>query len=175
MDVDRLLRQRALVAEHLHAVDEIADAVGLRADELRQRAVVVLEVWLEQLRGAADARQRVLDLVRQHRGHARYRARRGAMRELALDHLRHERCCSISTIRPGWSGMAPPKTSTSLVHADCAAAPTSTPYSLTVAPERRTWSTSASSGQPKATTSSSVWRFSSAMPLDRNASAAALA
>ena len=59
--------ERALVAEHLHAVDEIADAVGLRADELRQRPVVVLEAGLQQLGGAADARQRVLDLVRQHR------------------------------------------------------------------------------------------------------------
>ncbi len=39
MDVDGVLAERALVAEHLHAIDEIADAVGLRADELRQRAV----------------------------------------------------------------------------------------------------------------------------------------
>ncbi len=81
--------QRALVAEHLHAVDEIADAVGLRADELGQRAVGVGEVLLEKLGGAADARQRVLDLVREHGGETRGRARRGAMRELALDHQRH--------------------------------------------------------------------------------------
>ena len=89
VDVDGLLRQRALVAEHFHAVDEIADAVGLRADQLRQRAVGVVDVLLEQLRGAADAGQRVLDLVGEHRGEPRYRARRRAMRELALDHLGH--------------------------------------------------------------------------------------
>ena len=89
VDVDGLFRQRPLVAEHLHAVDEIADAIGLRADQLRQGAIGVAEVLLEKLRGAADARQRVLDLVGQHRGEARYRARGGAMGQLALDHLRH--------------------------------------------------------------------------------------
>ena len=48
-----------------------------------------LEAGLQQLGGAADARQWVLDLVRQHGRHARHRARGGAMGELALDHLRH--------------------------------------------------------------------------------------
>ena len=57
-----------------------------------------------------------------------------------------ERCCSISTIRPGWSGMAPREHVDQAVRAARAAAPTSTPYSLTVAPERRTWPTSAPSG-----------------------------
>src|SRR4029079_7778665 len=47
VDVDGLFRQRALVAEYLHAVDEIADAVGLRANQLRQRAVGVGEILLE--------------------------------------------------------------------------------------------------------------------------------
>ena len=66
VDVDRLLGERPLVAEHLHAVDEIADALGLGADELGQRAVFVGQVLLEKLGGAADARQRVLDLVGKH-------------------------------------------------------------------------------------------------------------
>ena len=44
---------------------------------------------LEQLRGAANAGQRILDLVREHRGQPRYRTRGGAMGKLALDHLRH--------------------------------------------------------------------------------------
>ena len=57
VDVDGLLGERALVAEDLHAVDEIADALGLGADELGQRAVLVGEVLLEELGGAADAGQ----------------------------------------------------------------------------------------------------------------------
>ena len=39
---------------------------------------------LEQLRGAADAGERVLDLVRQHGGERDHRARRAAMGELAV-------------------------------------------------------------------------------------------
>ena len=89
MDVHRLFAHRPLVAEHLHAVDQIADAVGLRADELCQRPVVVSEAGLQQLGGAPDPRKRVLDLMRQHGREARYRARRGPVRKLPLDHLRH--------------------------------------------------------------------------------------
>ena len=55
MDVDRLALDRALVGEHLHAVDQLHDAVGLIADQARERAVVVGRGLLEQLRGAADA------------------------------------------------------------------------------------------------------------------------
>ena len=105
VDVDRLGAERALVAEHLHAVDQVADAIGLGADELGQRAVLVLEAGLQQLGGAADARQRVLDLVGQHgampdteRAAARWVSWRSIICAI-------ERCCSISTIRPGWSGM----------------------------------------------------------------------
>ena len=39
MDVDRLALDRPLVGEHLHAVDQLHDAVGLVADQLGQRAV----------------------------------------------------------------------------------------------------------------------------------------
>jgi hypothetical protein len=89
MDVDGLRAERALVTEHLHAVDQVADAIRLDADELRQRPVVVLQAGLEQLGGAADARERVLDLVREHGGHAGHGAGGRAMRQLALDHVRH--------------------------------------------------------------------------------------
>ena len=109
--------ERALVAEHLHAVDQIADAIGLRADELRQRAVLVLEAGLQQLRGAADARQRVLDLVRQHRGHARHRARGGAMGELALDHLRHRALLQHQHDQARLVGHAPAEHVDQAVHA----------------------------------------------------------
>src|SRR4029077_8594578 len=61
MDVDRLSLQRALVAENLHAVDKLADAVGLRADQLRQRAVAIGAIGLKELRRAPDAGQRILD------------------------------------------------------------------------------------------------------------------
>ena len=84
MDVDRLALDRTLVGEHLHAVDQLHDAVGLVADQPRQRAVVVAGGLFEQLRRAADAGQRVLDLVRQHGGKRAHRARRAAMGELAV-------------------------------------------------------------------------------------------
>jgi hypothetical protein len=104
MNVDGLRAQRALVAEHLHAVDQVADAIGLRADELCQRPVLVSQARLQQLRGAADSRQRVLDLVRQHRRHAGDRAGRGAVRQLALDHLRHRALLQHEHDEPGLVG-----------------------------------------------------------------------
>ena len=67
VDVDRLALDRPLVGEHLHAVDQLHDAVGLVADQPGQRAVLVGTDDFQQLRRAADAGQRVLDLVRQHR------------------------------------------------------------------------------------------------------------
>ena len=48
VDVDRLALDRPLVGEHFHAVDEFHDAVGLVADQPRQRAVVVVDRLLEQ-------------------------------------------------------------------------------------------------------------------------------
>src|SRR5690606_4188318 len=89
VDVDRLGRERTLVAEDLHAVDEIADAIGLRADETRKCAVLSGKRGLEKLRGTPDSGERVLDLMREHGSKPRDRARGGAMRKLALDHLRH--------------------------------------------------------------------------------------
>ena len=89
VNVDRFPLQRPLVAEDLHAVDELADAVGLGADQLGQGAVAVEAVGFEKLRGAANARQWILDLVGEHGGEAGNGARRAAMGELPLDHLRH--------------------------------------------------------------------------------------
>ena len=70
VDVDRLALDRALVGEHLHAVDELDDPVGLLADQPGQRAVLVVSRLLQQLCRAADAGKRVLDLMREHRGEA---------------------------------------------------------------------------------------------------------
>ena len=78
-----------LVAEHLHAVDEVADAVRFVGDELRQRPVLFRGADFEELRGAPDARKRVLDFVGEHRRHGRHRARGAAMGELPLDHGGH--------------------------------------------------------------------------------------
>ena len=89
MDVDRLFRERPLVAEDFHAIHEIPDTVGLGADQLGQRAIFVGQGRLEKLRRTADARQRVLDFVSEDRGHAGDGARGGAMGELSLNHLRH--------------------------------------------------------------------------------------
>ena len=49
------------------------------------------------------------------------------------------------------------------------------PYSLTVAPLRRTWPTSAPSGLENAMMSASVWRFSTPWLSEKKDSAAALA
>ena len=54
------------LGEGLHPVDQFDDPVGLLADEPGQRAVLVADARLEQLGCAADARQRVLDFVREH-------------------------------------------------------------------------------------------------------------
>ena len=84
MDVDGAARHRPVVAEHFHAVDQGDDAVGLVADQPGQHAVFGRGRLLEQLRGAANAGQRVLDLMRQHRGQRDHRARRASMRQLPV-------------------------------------------------------------------------------------------
>ena len=89
VDVDRLALDRPVVAEHLDAVDEVDDAVDLLAHQPGQRQLVRRHRLLEQLRRAADARQRVLDLVRQHRGEAGDRARRAAAHQLPVDLVGH--------------------------------------------------------------------------------------
>ena len=89
MDVDRYAVDRPLVGEHLHAVDQGDDAVCLLGDQPGQRAILVGDGAFEQLRGTAYPRQRVLDLVRQHRREASDGARRAAMRHLAVDLVGH--------------------------------------------------------------------------------------
>jgi len=84
MDVDRFALDRTLVGEHLHAVHELHDTVGLVADEPRQRAVVIAGGLFEQLSRAADAGQRVLDLVRQAWRRVRSRACCAAVGELTI-------------------------------------------------------------------------------------------
>ena len=84
VDVDGAALDRALVAEQLDPLDELHDAVGLVADEAGQQPVALVGGLLEELRRAADAGQRVLDLVRQHRAERRDRARGAAMGELPV-------------------------------------------------------------------------------------------
>ena len=71
VDVEAFPLRRPSIGEGLHAVDQFDDPVGLLADQLRQRAILVARARFQQLRGAADAGERVLDLVRQHERRAR--------------------------------------------------------------------------------------------------------
>jgi hypothetical protein len=48
-------RHRAVVAEHLHAIDQGDDAIGLVADQPGQHAVFGRRLLLEKLGGAANA------------------------------------------------------------------------------------------------------------------------
>ena len=66
MDVQWGQRRQGVIGEGLHAVDETADAVGLVDDKLGERGVVGLGAGFQQLRGAADPGERVLDLMGQH-------------------------------------------------------------------------------------------------------------
>ena len=84
VDVDRLLHRRAGVAERLDALEQLLHAAGLVADQRGEFALRIAQRHLQQLRGARDARQRVLDLMRQHRRHAAHAARRRAVGERAV-------------------------------------------------------------------------------------------
>ena len=64
VDVDALALQRPAVGESLHPIDKLHDPVGFGADQPRQRAVGIARADFKQLRRAANARQRILDLVR---------------------------------------------------------------------------------------------------------------
>jgi hypothetical protein len=89
MDVDGLPVGRALVGKDLHAVHQPDDAVGLLADQPGERPVVLVCFRLQELRGAADAGERILDFMRQHRGKAGHGARGAAMGKLAVDLFGH--------------------------------------------------------------------------------------
>ena len=84
VDVDRLALDRALVGEHLHAIDQLHNAVGFVAYQPRERAVIVAGRLFQQLRRAADTGERILDFVREHGGERDHRTRRAAMGELAV-------------------------------------------------------------------------------------------
>ncbi len=84
MDVDGSARHRTIVAEDFHAVDQRHDAVGLVADQPRQHPVFGRRLLLQKLRRAADARERILDLMRQHGGERDHAARGAAMGELPV-------------------------------------------------------------------------------------------
>ena len=85
VDVDRAALDRAGVAELLHPLDQGADPVGLVADQLDQRPVLLADGRLQELGGAADAGERVLDLVRQGRGEPGDRAGRAPVRDLLVE------------------------------------------------------------------------------------------
>ncbi len=87
MDVDRPLGDRPVVAEFLEPLDQPAHPVGFLADQLGQLPRLRIGAALDQLRRPADAGERVLDLVRQHRGEAGDRAGGAAMGELLFDPL----------------------------------------------------------------------------------------
>ena len=77
-------RHRPVVAEHFHAIDQRDDAVRLVADQPRQHAVFRRRRLLQQLRRAADAGQRILDFMRQHRGQRDHRTRGASMGQLPV-------------------------------------------------------------------------------------------
>ena len=76
-----------LAAEPLHAVDQLGDAVDLVGDQVGQRAVALVELARDELRRAADRRERVLDLVREHRRAAQRRAALLVAEALALPRI----------------------------------------------------------------------------------------
>jgi hypothetical protein len=82
------------------SLDEVLDPVGLVLDELAELAVALVRALLEKLRGAADAGQRVLHLMRQHRAIAE--APRAAPRKFSCRSsiCAVEASCSVSTTPP---------------------------------------------------------------------------
>jgi hypothetical protein len=84
MNVDGTARHRPVVAEHFHAVDQGHDAIGLVADQPGQHAVFGGSLLFQELRRAANAGKRVLDLMGEHRGQRDHAARGAAMGELPV-------------------------------------------------------------------------------------------
>ena len=83
-----MARKGAGVAERFHAVDQAANAVGFGHDQLRHFALVRRQRFFQQLRRAANAGQRILDFMRQHRRHAVHRAHRAPRHQLPVHALR---------------------------------------------------------------------------------------
>ena len=75
------------VAEAFHPVDQAADAVAFVDDQLGHFPLVRRQRFFQQLGGAANAGQRILDLMRQHRRHAVHGAHRAPRHQLAVHAL----------------------------------------------------------------------------------------
>ena len=88
VEIERRDRLRLLAPEPLHAVDQGRDPVDLVGDEIGQRLVLVAELARDELRRAADRRQRILDLVREHCRAAYDGAALLVRRTLALPRIR---------------------------------------------------------------------------------------
>ena len=70
----------AVAAEGFHSIDQSPDAVGLLDDELGERRMSsALTPRLQKLGRAADAGERILDLVRQHLAEAHHRVQAGGI------------------------------------------------------------------------------------------------
>ncbi len=74
VDVHRLAVRGAEVAELLHLFQKLHDAAGFLDDEVRQFLIFRRQVHAEKLGRAGNPGERVLDLMRQHLGHADGRA-----------------------------------------------------------------------------------------------------
>ena len=89
MDVDRRAIHRTFVGEDFHPVHQRDDPVGFVTDEAGQSPVVIRHGAFEKLGRAADTGQRILDLVRQHRGQTGHGTGGGAVRQLPVDLVGH--------------------------------------------------------------------------------------
>ena len=142
---------------------------------LRQRAVVVARRLLEQLRRAANAGQRILDLMRQHGGKRDHRARRAAMRQLPVHLvgdgalLQHDHdVIRIFRHRPDVEIDQPLARIARRGEVDLV-------FVHRASRVRRTCSTSVSSGEPNGTRSRNMCRRSIGIEASKNCSAATLA
>ena len=84
MHVDGVALARTLVAEKLDPLDELHDPIGLVANQLGQQALVIGNRRFQQLRRAANARKRVLDLMREHGAECGDRPRCPSMGQLSV-------------------------------------------------------------------------------------------
>ena len=139
-------------------------------------AVVVGRRLLQQLRRAANAGQRILDLMGQHRGQRDHRARRAAMGQAAGPSCRRW-CVPAASPRHGRAAPATGATCRST----CASppmrgVPRSTLYSLTGEPALANLVDQApASGLPNGTSSFSECRRRNGAEISKNDSAAILA
>ena len=146
------------------------DAVGLVADQLGQLALAVGHRLLEQLRRAADAGQRVLDLVRQHRRQRGDRAGGAAVGQLAVDLVGDRLLVSDTATRPSLSTIGDRRSAQKRL--PMRGELKVTPFSATAPPLASTCSSSEKSGVSSGTNSLSGWPTRRARPTPKNCSAA---